>query len=181
MKPLGLLITVAAVANLTTVILYEYAASQPGGSGLAMVFSLLWMPALWLISIITTTIICIVKRKVLFKKHVLKWTLAGILFATPVPMYAVYYFTLPNSFREGSSEYYQNGKVFISETWVKRRDYKKVVEKKYVADSVQESMLGQDAYKKDGAWVYFNDKEDTLKLEYYKNDTLGSVKWYKRK
>ena len=61
------LIIVAILANLLTLILYNYAASQPGGSGLELVFIVLWMPAVWLTTILVTLIIARTKRKLLFK------------------------------------------------------------------------------------------------------------------
>lgn len=68
MTQLRTLIIIAFLANLLTIILFNYAANQPGGSGVAMLFALVWMPALWLTTIVATIIISIIKRKYLFQK-----------------------------------------------------------------------------------------------------------------
>ncbi len=181
MKSLSPLIFIAAIANLLSIFLYNYAASEPGGSGLAMEFAVLWMPAVWLCSIVATIAVSVINRKTIFKDLILKWTLFTIFFTTPIPLCIIYYLTRPNAYREGSSVNYQKGKVYIGETWVNRFTQKKVLEKSFIADSAEESIYGEQAYKKEGAWVYFNDTGDTLKVESYRNDTLFSTKQYTTK
>jgi hypothetical protein len=46
MKTLRPLIITSVAANLLTIVLYNYAASQPGGTGAALAFAVLWMPAI---------------------------------------------------------------------------------------------------------------------------------------
>ena len=62
------LIIIAILANLLTLILYNYAANQPGGSGVAMIFTLVWMPALWLTTIVMTIIISVIKKSLAIPK-----------------------------------------------------------------------------------------------------------------
>ncbi len=73
-----------------------------------------------------------------------------------------------------------DGKVYKTEFWIRTATHNKFVDKRFIADSSQEAMFGDKAYKKDSDWVYFSDHGDTLKIEYYKNDTLISTKQIKR-
>src|SRR5690349_2217842 len=112
MTQLRPLIIIAIFANLLTLALYNYAASQPDGSGVGLAFIILWMPAVWLTSIIATTIISIRKRKSLFEKPLLAWTLLTLLFTTPVPAIASYIVThpAPETRREGMATSTIDGK-----------------------------------------------------------------------
>ena len=178
MTQLRTLIIIAFIANLLTLLLYNYAANQPGGSGVAMIFILVWMPALWLTSIITTIIISVIKRKYLFKKPVVRWTLLTLLFTTPIPAIAFYYVThpTPETRSDGMMTNTINGKVYKTEFWERTSTHKKFADKRFIADSTQEAMYGHKAYKKDSTWVYFDNNGDTSKLEYYKNDSLIATK-----
>jgi hypothetical protein len=178
MTQLRTLIIIAFFANVLTLVLYNYAANQPGGSGVAMLFALVWMPALWLITIITTIIISIIKRKSLFQKPVISWTLLTLLFTTPLPAIAFYYVShpTPETRSDGMMTNTINGKVYKTEFWERTATHKKFANKRFVADSAQESLYGDKAYKKDSDWVYFDDNGDTLKVEYYKDDSLIATK-----
>ena len=68
MTQLRPLIIIAVLANLLTLISYNYTASQTGGSGASMIFVFPWMAAIWLAAIIATIVIIINKRKLLFQK-----------------------------------------------------------------------------------------------------------------
>jgi hypothetical protein len=161
-----------------TLVLYNYAANQPGGSGVAMLFALVWMPVLWLITIITTTIISIIKRKSLFRKPVIRWTLLTLLFTTPLPAISFYYVShpTPETRSDGMMTNTINGKVYKTEFWERTATHKKFANKRFVADSALESLYGDKAYKKDSDWVYFDNNGDTLKVEYYKDDSLIGTK-----
>ncbi len=74
-----------------------------------------------------------------------------------------------------------NGKVYKTEFWERTKTHKKFANKGFVADSVQEGLYGDKAYKKDSTWVYFDNNGDTLKLEYYKNDSLIATEQQKTK
>lgn len=182
MTQLRTLIIIAFLANLLTFVLYNYAASQPGGSGVAMLFALAWMPALWLTTIVATIIFSVIKRKFLFQKPVVRWTLLTLLFTTPFPAIAFYYVThpTPETRSDGMETNTIDGKVYKTEFWIKTATHNKFADKRFIADSSQEAMFGDKAYKKDSDWVYFDDHGDTLKIEYYKNDTLISTKQIER-
>ena len=143
-----------------------------------MIFALVWMPALWLTTIIATIIISVIKRKYLFQRPVVRWTLLTLLFTTPFPAIAFYYVThpTPETRSDGMETNTINGKVYKTEFWIKTATHNKFVDKRFIADSSQEAELGDKAYKKDSDWVYFGDHGDTLKIEYYKNDSLISTK-----
>ncbi|HVY73493.1 MAG TPA: hypothetical protein VG890_01605 [Puia sp.] len=181
MKSLRTLILVAIAANLLTLILYNYAASQPGGSGMAMLFTFVWMPAIWLSTIIAAIIILITGRRYLFQKSVLVWTCLTIVFTTPIPAIAFYYVTHPTpEIRSyGMSTNTINGKIYKTEFWERTATHKKFAYKQFVADSAREVLYGYKAYIKDSIWVYFDDNGDTLKLEYYRNDSLIGTKQLK--
>jgi hypothetical protein len=181
MTNLRTLIIIAIVANLFTLILYNYAANQPGGSGIAMLFALVWMPVLWLITIITAIIISIIKRKSLFRKPVVHWTLLTLLFTTPLPAIAFYYVShpTPETRSDGMMTNTNNGKVYKTEFWERTATHKKFANKRFVADSAKEALYGDKAYKKDSDWVYSDNNGDTLKVEYYKDDSLIATKFIK--
>jgi len=182
MKQLGTLIVIAILANLLTFTLYNYTSNQPGGSGVAMIFTLVWMPALWLTTIIATIIFSVIKRKYLFQRPIIPWTLLTLVFTTPFPAIAFYYVTHPTleTRSEGMMTNTIQGKVYKTEFWERSRTHKKFAYKRFVADSSQEAMYGAKAYKKDSTWVYFDNNGDTLKLEYYKNDSLIGTKQLKK-
>jgi hypothetical protein len=181
MRQLRPLIFIAVTANSLTLILYSYAASQPGGTGIFMYFILFWMPAVWLTSIIATVVIAIIKRKKLFHGQIFKWTLLTMLFATPLPILALMYLISSKDYREGTSVNHKDGKVYITETWANRSNYIRTLEKHFTADSIQERTYGEKSYKKDSSWIYFESNGDTIKIEYYKNDNLISTKQFKTK
>jgi hypothetical protein len=176
------IIIIAVFANLLTFMLYNYAASEPGGTGLGLAFIVLWMPVVWLTSIIATSIITIRKRNSLFEKPILAWTLLTLLFTTPVPAIASYILThpIPETRSDGMETNTIDGKVYKTEFWIRTATHNKFVDKRFIADSSQEAMFGDKAYKKDSDWVYFDDYGDTLKIEHYKNDSLISTKQIKQ-
>src|SRR5665647_320643 len=97
-------------------------------------------------------------------------SILSLLFTTPIPAIAFYYLThpTPEIRSDGMMTNTINGKVYKMETWEKTSTHKKFADKLFVADSAQEAMYGDKAYKKDSTWIYFDDNGDTLKLEYYK-------------
>lgn len=143
-----------------------------------MIFTLAWMPALWLTTIVTTIIVSVIKRKYLFQKSIIRWTLLTLVFTTPFPAIVFYYVThpTPETRRNGMMTNTIQGKVYKTEFWERSRTHKKFAYKRFVADSSQEAMYGDKAYKRDSTWVYFDNNGDTLKLEYYKNDSLIAIK-----
>lgn len=182
MKQLKPLIIIAVLANTLTIVLYYYVESQPPGAETGLVFMILWMPILWVTTFVATLITATRNRNNLFKKPLLKFTLPVLLFTTPIPLIAVLYFNTPAMYNEGMGLSYVNGKVYITEDWAKRRNGgRREVEKHFVADSAEERLYGEKTYKKDSTWIYFNDKGDTAKIEYYKNDTLLFTKQHKEK
>ncbi|MFI5406333.1 MAG: hypothetical protein ACHQ1D_07445 [Nitrososphaerales archaeon] len=178
MKQLRPLIILAILANLVTIVLYNYMASLPGGSGIDLMFALVWMPAVWIITIITTIIILVIQRKYLFQKSIVGWTVLTLVFATPFPAIACYYVMnpTPETRSDGMSINIINGKIYKTESWEKTASHKKFAIKRFVADPAQRALYGDKAYKKDSTWVYYNNYGDTLKLEYYKNDSLIETK-----
>lgn len=85
MTPLRPLMIVSLLANLLTIALYHYAASQPGGTGASLAFIVFWMPAVWMTTMIVTIIITFKQRSKLFGIGKTKWTIATLFLCTPVP------------------------------------------------------------------------------------------------
>src|SRR3954463_12283562 len=135
MAQLRLLIAIASLANILTAALYLYATSQPGGSGLALAFIVLWMPEVWLTTIIVTMIIVAINRKALFQKRAIRWTLLTLLFTTPIPAIAFYYLTHPTREigRYGTMTNTINGKVYVTEFWKKTSTHKNFAIKRFIA------------------------------------------------
>ncbi|MDQ7947881.1 MAG: hypothetical protein REI78_09465 [Pedobacter sp.] len=176
MKPLHYLVAIALVAHLLTLILYQNAASQPGGTGAGMVFIFLWMPAIWISTLISVLIIGIVKRKRLFSKGQSKWVIITLIFCTPLPLWIAYGIThpQPDTAATGSMYHPKNGKVYKTEYWNYTSGGNNYVTKYFVADSLAEISRGEDAFVKDSTWVYFTKTGDTLKIEHYKTGKLVS-------
>jgi hypothetical protein len=184
MTQLRPLILIAIIANLLTIGLYNYAASQPGGTGASLAFIVLWMPAVWITTIVLTIILTLKRRKKLFVSGTTKWTVTTLLFCTPIPLYFAYQLThpTPETLRSGSSYSPKDGKIYKSENWYYTPDYRqKYVDMYFVADSLDEKANGEDAFKKDSTWIYFTKTGDTLKIEKYKAGQLISAKQYKGK
>jgi hypothetical protein len=92
MKRLAPIIVVAAIANIIILSFYFYAAGEPGGSGLSLVFALAF-PVVWVITLIIVIILVIRGRKVIFKRGILGWTIPVLVFSTPytVPGIILYF------------------------------------------------------------------------------------------
>lgn len=175
------LIIIAIIANVLTGALYNYAASQPGGTGASLAFIVLWMPAVWITTIILTIIITLRKRKTLFESSKTKWTIMALLFCTPIPLYLIYQLThpTPETLRSGSSYRSTDGKIFKSENWYYTPDYRqKYVDMYFIADSLDKKATGENAFKRDSIWIYFTKTGDTLKVEKYMDGQLISSKQY---
>lgn len=182
MKQLRPLIITALLANLVTGVLYRTVISLPVGSGMDFLYMIVWMPVLWVTTLIATIIILFIKRKSIFQKSILAWTLLTLIFTTPLPVLAIYHLThlTPETRSAGESYVTTNGKIYKSEFWERTLSHKKFVYKHFVADSAQEATFGDKAYKKDSTWIYFDINGDTSKLEYYKYDTLMLTKQFKK-
>jgi hypothetical protein len=184
MTQLRPLIIIAIIANFLTIALYNYATSQPGGTGASLAFIVLWMPAVWFMTITLAIIITLRRRRKLFESGKTKWTIITLLFCTPVPLYFAYQLThpTPDTLRSGSSYRPKDGKIYKSENWYYTSDYRqKYVDMYFVADSLDEKANGEDAFKKDSTWIYFTKTGDTLKVEKYKAGQLISAKQYKER
>lgn len=183
MIPLRPLIISALLANLLTLALYCYVTGLPAGSGMDLLYIIIAMPAIWLTTIIVAIIIINAKGKSLFQKPVLGWTILTLPFTTPIPAVALYYLTnpTPETRRDGEMIYTSNGRVYKLETWERTSDHKKFAHKYFVADSAQVALYGDKEYKKDSIWVYFDTNGDTLKLDYYKDNSLIMTKQLKEK
>lgn len=184
MRQLRPLILLAIISNLLTIGLYNYAANQPGGTGASLAFALMWMPAVWITTLILTIFLTLKQRKKLFVRDITKWTVATLLFCTPIPLYLGYRLThpIPETGRSGSSYWPKGGKIYKSENWYYTADYRqKYVDMYFVADSIEEKSKGENAYKKDSTWIFFTKTGDTLKVEHYNNGRLISSRQYANK
>jgi len=175
------LIIIAIVANALSIFLYNNAASQPGGTGALLAFIVLWMPAIWLTTMVLTLILAVKQRKTLFAAGTIKWAILILLFCTPIPIYLGYQLThpTPETVRSSSSYDPRDGKVYKTESWYYSADPRqKYLDMYFVADSIDERRTGENAFKKDSVWIYFTKTGDTLKVEKYKAGQLISVDQY---
>lgn len=181
MTQLRSLIILSIVANVLTIGLYNYAASQPGGSGASLAFIVLWMPAVWIVTIVLAIVLTLKRRRELFVRGKTKWTLLTLLCCTPIPFYVGYQLMhpAPETLRAGSSYSPKNGKIYKSENWYYTSNHRqKYVNMYFVADSSDEKTNGDNAFKKDSTWIYFTNTGDTLKVEKYKEGRLVFSKQY---
>jgi hypothetical protein len=182
LKPIPILATTAAIANALTVMLFFYASGEPGGSGMTMEFTVLWMPAIWLISIIIGLTVAIVYRKMLFMRASLGWTLLLLFFCTPVPFSVLAAVFLHKDNYCAETDYItREGYVLKHEEWVYNSG--KIAVNKYYKLVNQNEDTGDDAeFPKDSVWTYFNRGGDTVKVEHYdKGRLLSSTQKSKRK
>jgi len=84
-KPFHLLL-IGVVANVLTLLLYQYAASQPSGTGDTLAFIVIWMPMVWIPAVAIMIILCVIGRKTLFKRNKLKFIIPLIILCTPIPL-----------------------------------------------------------------------------------------------
>lgn len=174
-------IILAIIANVLTIALYNYAANQPGGTGELLSFIVLWIPAIWITTIVLTIVQLIKLRKKLFSNGKTKWTLLTLIFCTPIPLHFSYKLIHPTSdtLQSGSSYSPKDGKVYKSENWYYVSDNRqKYVDMYFIADSLDEKTNGENAFKKDSIWTYFTKSGDTLKVEKYNSGKLISTKKY---
>ena len=175
LTPLPILAATAVIANLLSVILFLYASREPGGSGLTMAFTVLWMPAIWLISIILGLIVALVYRKILFRRVSLGWTLPLLLLCTPVPFLAVASVLLHQDTYGAESDYItRDGYVLKHEEWVYNSG-KQAVNKYYRLINEADDMGDDSKLPRDSVWTYFNKAGDTVKVESYDNGKLLST------
>ena len=176
MKSILPIAIVALLANLITVILYLYAASQPGGSGLSLAFTVLWMPVLWLISIAISLVYAFIKRKVLFKREQLKWTLPLLMLCTPVPIGAIAGILLYRPTYGAESDYItRNGYVLLHEEMCFSGGGKIALNKYYKLQDADEDVSDESRLPRDSVWTYFTTNGDTSKVELYNNGRLIST------
>ena len=168
------LIIIALFANLLTIVLYDYAHSQPGGTGTGLAFAVIWMPALWLTTLITAAVIAVKRSKIIFQSPLLKWSLPALLFCTPIPALILYNITSPTPETLRSSSIYRTsgGKIYKTEYWYYTSNRNDYVQMHFVADSAAERMQGEEAFKKDSTWIYLSSKGDNSKIETYKEGRL---------
>ena len=183
MTPHRPLIIIATLANLLTISLYNYATNQPGGTGASLAFIVLWMPAVWITTIVVTLILVLKRRNKLFVNGKTKWTALILLFCTPLPLYFGYRLThpTPETLRSSSSYNPRDGKIYKVESWYYTSNYQqKYVDMHFIADSLSETRIGEKAFKKDSTWTYFTKNGDTLKVEKYKTGQLISTNQYQK-
>jgi hypothetical protein len=171
------LILLAAIANILTISLYNYVAGQPGGSGLTLAFSVIWMPLLWISVTIATIILCIIYRKILFAKLMLKLTIPAVLFCTPIPLLILFNIIHPPSDTYGAEgDYIEKGNYTLKhEEWVYHSNGKLAVNKYYRFNRPSDEDQDEDKKIRDSTWTYFNKSGDTVKIEHYKNGHLFST------
>lgn len=148
--------------------------ANPEELELLLFFSLIWMPVLWISTLVITGILVFKWRKKLFGGSQTKWTIAILLFCTPIPLYIVFLFLYPTPevLRSGSSYIPKNGKVYKTENWYYPSNQQKYVDMYFVADSLENEINGENAFKKDSTWIYFTKTGDTLKIEKYEEGEL---------
>lgn len=174
MTKLRYLVIIAVFANLLSLAVFNYAASQPGGSSAAMVFTIVWLPALWLASILVTGIVLAVHRKDLLRKPALKWALLIAFFCTPVPAILVSaWLNKKGELHIGMiNTRFEGGKTYRTEEWIRTSTGKLFAIKHFVADAQEAMYRKEKAFKKDSLWAYYNEQGDTLYTERYANDQL---------
>jgi hypothetical protein len=182
MKQIQPIIVIASIANVLTLVMYGYV-TQPSGSGQAFIFLIFWMPAIWLAAMIAIFILAVRRIKLLFQPGLIKWAFfLTLIFSTPLPVMAIFHLLHPTP--ETRSFYSEtrmiHGKVYINEYWENTSSKKKIIYKRFIADSAQEAKYASQSYKKDSTWVYFDDNGDTLKLENYKDDSLISTQSFRK-
>jgi len=173
MKGITKLLIAAVVANLLTIVLFIYASSEPGGSGLTMAFSVIWMPIVWITCLIVTVVLAVRNHKSLFKKKMTMWTLPVLLFCTPVPLDGLFLLLHYSKIYMASSGYRPaNGVTIKDEEWCYTSNQKIAVRKFFKLNSEDYTTAGDSLFKKDSVWTYLSSTGDTIKIEHYKNGKL---------
>lgn len=169
MPKLRKLIFIAIIANGVSFILFRYVSGIKGALGVPFVAGLLWLSALWLVTIVITIIVLSINRKALFEPSIRKWTILVSLFCTPLPVIALFFLMArsPEIYCNDIHTVFDHGKAYKTESWYRRSTGKIYQVKRYMSE-----VPGAEMYMKDSLWIYFDEKGDTLKMELYKNDSL---------
>lgn len=166
----------AITANLLTVVLYLYSISVPAGSGAPLVFSVFEMPLLWITCLISATILALKKRRLIFKRPILKWTILLLLFCTPIPLSSLSFVLNYTDTYEGSSGYKpRNGVTIKDEEWFYTVNHKMAIHKFFKLNREDYTSVNDSLFRKDSVWVYLSPQGDTTKLEQYKNGVMVST------
>jgi hypothetical protein len=138
---------------------------------------------LWISSVVISVIISIIRRKYLYKGIMILWTLLALSACTPILFSLIGQAMNPDpEVMMMQSKYdYPSGKVTNTEHW----EYSgfgshTFVDKHFIADSVDFARKEDAAFKRNGKWVFFSKKGDTVMVEYYSNGKLLEIKTPKK-
>jgi len=176
MYKLRKIIIIAVIANVASFILFRYVSGIKGALGVPFVVGVLWLSALWLVTMVITGIVLRINRRTLFEPAMRKWTLVSALFCTPLPAIALFFLLgrNPEIYCGDIHTVFENNKAYKTESWYRRSTGKRYMIKRYVSE-----VPGSEIFKKDSIWVYFDEQEDTLKVEVYKDDVRAAENAFK--
>jgi hypothetical protein len=168
------LVILAVLVNSATIIYFTFTDPLPSAPTIAeLIPKIIWLPVMWLTSIVTAIVVTIKKRKTLFQRAAVKWTIPVILLCTPIPLAVGNELVNQNAFTEAETEHIRGpGYVIRREKWVYAHGGALAVTKFFRLNRDDNDDTLDPLYKEDSTWTYFDKKGDVLKTEKYKDGKL---------
>ena len=174
MKLSRILFLLGLAANAVTLLSYFWVIQQPGSSGAGMIYVLFIFPTIWIIFlVIAVSLVVTLRNRTGTDNAALR--VVAFLLCTPIPILCVAFGQYLTEEKEperfSTSVEYKDHVAYKSEVWMKD-PYSDIVQRYFKADSIKLQTEGETAYRRDSVWVYYGRMNDTLKVEFYKDDQL---------
>ncbi len=176
MKLSRILLFLGVAANAFTVLLALAMGHAPGMQGSGTLFVIVFFPVIWGMTFILAIVFVFAFRKTLPDSTGLRFL--GFFLCTPILLisvlsgYEAMKEDVPVVYEPLTSVEYWNGVAYKYDEKVNYEGADHVATR-YIADSLELVTKGDAAYRKDSVWIYYKGYfVDTLKIEYYKNDSL---------
>jgi hypothetical protein len=170
------LVLVALLANVSTVLFFELSGPISAPTLDELIPKIIWLPIMWLLSMVIAVVVAIRNRKMLFGKSMLKWTLPILLLCTPITLSVINELLSQNASIEAETEHIRGpGYVIRQEEWVYAHGGAIAVTKYYRLNKDDDQGILDDLYKEDSTWTYFDKKGNILKIEKYKDGKLIDI------
>jgi hypothetical protein len=174
MKLSRILFLVALSANSVTLIAYYWVMNQPSSSGAGMIYVLFIFPGIWIAFVVIAIALAVsLRNKTGPDSSALR--IIAFICCTPFPILSIAFGKYlmenraPSLFTQSLA--YRDHVAYKSETWT-ALDSAEYVQMFFTADSTELALQGESAFKKDSVWIYLDKQNDTLKVEFYRDDVL---------
>jgi hypothetical protein len=152
--------------------------SMNGGS--SMIFLLIY-PLFWILSLVIVGVLTSKLRRLWFNKSYKLSTNVLLVFCSPLVFLVIVGLHIPRTYCDSTGYNSANGHTYKYESWVYFGSLKQQVIKYWVADQEGCNDCDSTYFKRDSTWIYLNPKQDTMKIDIYKDGKLIREKLFKNK